>query len=53
MTWKELQEKEFETRLELELGLQRSEFQLKIDTLSVKLEETTFNRRPKKDYQER
>ena len=42
MTWKEFQEKEFENRLELELGLQRSEFQLKIDTLSVKLEETTF-----------
>ena len=42
MTWKEFQEKEFENRLELQLGLQRSEFQLKIDTLSVKLEETTF-----------
>ena len=42
MTWKEFQEKEFENRLELELGLQRSEFQLEIDTLNVKLEETTF-----------
>jgi hypothetical protein len=42
MTWKEFQEKEFENRLELQLGLQRSEFQLKIDTLSVKLEEATF-----------
>jgi len=42
MTWKEFQEKEFQSRLKLELGLQRSEFQLKIDTLNVKLEETTF-----------
>ena len=38
----EKNQKEFENRLELQLGLQRSEFQLKIDTLSVKLEETTF-----------
>ena len=42
MTWKEFQEKEFQSRLKLELGLQRSEFQLEIDTLNVKLEETTF-----------
>lgn len=42
MTWKEFQEKEFESRLELQLGLQRSELQLRIDTLNIKLEETTF-----------
>lgn len=42
MTWEEFKEKEFENRLKLELGLQKSKLQFEIEILNVKLEETTF-----------
>ena len=42
LTWKEFQEKEFQNRLSLQLGIQREEFTLEIDTLRISLEETTI-----------
>jgi len=42
MTWKEFQEKEFQNRLKLELGLQKNELQFEIDALNIKLEESTL-----------
>ena len=41
LTWKEFQEQEFQNRLELQLGIQREEFTLQIDTLKISLEEAT------------
>lgn len=42
MTWKEFQQKEFQNKLDLELGLQRNELQFEIDTLNIKFEESTI-----------
>jgi len=42
LTWKEFQEKEFQNRLNLQLGIQREELTLEIDTLRISLEETTI-----------
>jgi hypothetical protein len=42
LTWKEFQEKEFQNRLSLQLGIQREELTLDIDTLKISLEEATI-----------
>ena len=42
LTWKEFQEEEYQSRLELRLGLQREEFTLQNDTLRIHLEEATI-----------
>ena len=42
LTWKEFQEKEFQNRLNLQLGIQREELTLEIDTLRISLEEATI-----------
>ena len=42
LTWKEFQEQEFSNRLNLQLGLQREELTLEINTLKITLEETTI-----------
>ena len=42
LTWKEFQEKEFQNRLEFQLGIQREELTLEISTLKISLEETTI-----------
>jgi hypothetical protein len=41
LTWREFQEQEFQNRLQLELGLQREELTLEVNTLKITLEETT------------
>ena len=41
ITWREFQEQEFQNRLQLELGLQREELTLEVNTLKITLEETT------------
>jgi len=39
LTWKEFQEKEFQSRLDFRLNTQRTDYEFKIDTLKVELEE--------------
>ena len=42
LTWKEFQEKEFQNRLDLQLGIQREELTLEINTFKISLEEATI-----------
>ncbi len=42
LTWKEFQQQEFENSLQLQLGIQREELTLEIDTLKITLEESTI-----------
>jgi hypothetical protein len=42
LTWREFQEQEFQNRLQLELGLQKEDLTLEIDTLKISLEESTL-----------
>jgi hypothetical protein len=42
LTWKEFQEQEFQNRLQFSLGIQKEELTLQIDTLKVRLEESTI-----------
>ncbi len=42
LTWKEFQEEEFQNRLSLQLGIQKEELTLEINTLKVSLEEVTI-----------
>ena len=42
LTWREFQEQEFQNRLQLQLGIQKEELTLEIDTLKISLEESTL-----------